>query len=302
MSQEVVRIMRNTKESLPWSLKAEMLSLFSLRMKDSGYSSKIRQEIIEGGVRGYEKQLQRDLTGECPLYRPRDWNRQERDKKKKIKKVSWYKPADAVLFLPPTPRSELASMMEEVLRTSTWRVKVVERAGKSINNQISTLDPFSSQDCGRANCFVHSSGGKGDCRRPGVLYRHVCQAPACTQGEMVVGRWGETSHTAYTRGRKHLESLRTAMEKEDKADMDNGLVAHFLDCHRGEEPSFKMDVKEKFQRPMQRQIAEGVAIHRSLDTVIMNSKNEWVQPATSRMRVTREVTERTNRGRRRVPG
>ena len=57
MSQEVVRIMRNTKESLPWSLKAEMLSLFSLRMKDSGYSSKIRQEIIEGGVRGYEKQL-----------------------------------------------------------------------------------------------------------------------------------------------------------------------------------------------------------------------------------------------------
>jgi hypothetical protein len=75
-----------------------------------------------------------------------------------------------------------------------------------------------------------------------------------------------------------------------------------LDCHRGEETRLKIDVKEKFQRPMQRHIAEGVAIHWSLDTVIMNSKNEWVQPATSRMRVTREVTERTNRGRRRVPG
>jgi hypothetical protein len=166
----------------------------------------------------------------------------------------------------------------------------VERAEKSINNLLSTLDPFSTQDCGRANCFVHSSGGKGDCRRPGVLYRHVCQAPACTHGEMVVGRWGETSHTAYTRGRKHLESLRTAMEKEDKAVMDNGLVAHFLDCNRGEEPCFRMDVKEKFQRPMQRQIAEGVAIHWCLDTVIINSKNKWVQQATSRMRVTREVT------------
>ena len=119
---------------------------------------------------------------------------------------------------------------------------------------------------------------------------------------MVVGRWGETSHTAYTRWKKHLDSLRTAIEKEDKADMDNGLVAHYLDCHRGEEPNFKMDVKEKFQKPMQRQIAEGVAIDRSLDTVIMNSKNEWVQPATSRMRVTREVTERISRGRRIVPG
>ena len=118
----------------------------------------------------------------------------------------------------------------------------------------------------------------------------------------MVGRWGETSHTAYTRGRKHLESLRTAMEKEDRADLDNGLVANYLDCNRGEEPRFKMDVKEKFQRPLQRQIEEGVAIHRSLDTVIMNSKNEWVQPATSRMRVSREVAERTNRGRRRVPG
>ena len=118
----------------------------------------------------------------------------------------------------------------------------------------------------------------------------------------MVGRWGETSHTAYARGRKHLESLRTAMEKEDRADLDNGLVANYLDCNRGEEPRFKMDVKEKFQRPLQRQIEEGVAIHRSLDTVIMNSKNEWVQPATSRMRVSREVAERTNRGRRRVPG
>ena len=66
--------------------------------------------------------------------------------------------------------------------------------------------------------------------------------------------------------------------------------------------NFRMDVKERFQRPMQRQIAEGVAIHRSQDTVTMNSKNEWVQPATSRMRVTREVAERSNRGRRRIPG
>ena len=119
---------------------------------------------------------------------------------------------------------------------------------------------------------------------------------------MVVGRWGETSHTAYTRGKKHLEALKTAIESRSKADLDNGLVAHYLEFHEGEEPRFKMDVVEKFERPMQRQIAEGVAIHRSMDTIVMNSKNEWIQPATSRIRVTREVTERRNRGRGRLPG
>ena len=63
-----------------------------------------------------------------------------------------------------------------------------------------------------------------------------------------------------------------------------------------------MDVVEKFERPMQRQIAEGVAIHHSTDTIVMNSKNEWIQPATSRIRVTMVVSERRNRGRRRLPG
>ena len=302
MSQEVLRILRNTKRTVPWSQKAEMLSQFALRMKDSGYSEHIRQEIIEGGVKGYENQLERDLAGVCPLYRPREWDREERDKKKKIKKVAWYKPADTVLFLPPTPRSELSKSMEEILASSPWKVKVIERAGKTVNNQLSSLDPFSMQECGRDNCFVHTTGGKGDCRRPGILYRHVCQAPSCTQDGMVVWRWGETSHTAYTRGKKHLEALKTAIESRSKADLDNGLVAHYLEFHEGEEPRFKMDVVEKFERPMQRQIAEGVAIHRSMDTIVMNSKNEWIQPATSRIRVTREVTERRNRGRGRLPG
>ena len=131
MSQEVLRILRNTKRTVPWSQKAEMLSQFALRMKD-----------------------------------------------------------DTVLFLPPTPRSELSKSMEEILASSPWKVKVIERAGNTVNNQLSSLDPFSMQECGRDNCFVHTTGGKGDCRRPGILYRHVCQAPSCTQDGMVVGRWG----------------------------------------------------------------------------------------------------------------
>ena len=42
LSQEVIRILMNTKGILPWLDKTEHLSQFVLRMKDSGYSGKSR--------------------------------------------------------------------------------------------------------------------------------------------------------------------------------------------------------------------------------------------------------------------
>ena len=150
-------------------------------------------------------------------------------------------------------------------------------------------DPLSTTDCGSEACFVHSTGGTGDCRKHGVLYRHVCQAPECGQGGKVVGRWGESGHTGYYRGKQHIAALKLAREKEHRADLENGLVAHYLECHRGDEHKFRMDVVQQFSRPMQRQIAEAVEIHRSKDTIVMNNKSEWNQPATSRLVVTREV-------------
>ena len=63
-----------------------------------------------------------------------------------------------------------------------------------------------------------------------------------------------------------------------------------------------MDIAQSFNRPMQRQIAEDVAIHHSKDTVIMNDKNEWSQPTTSRMMVTRQVDDDRGRGRGRLSG
>ena len=36
-----------------------------------------------------------------------------------------------------------------------------------------TPDPLCSEGCSRDCCPVHCTGGKGDCKRPGVLYGHV---------------------------------------------------------------------------------------------------------------------------------
>lgn len=46
LTQEVIRILRNTKKELPDSVKNDLLSEFSLRMMMSGYSEKFRLEVI----------------------------------------------------------------------------------------------------------------------------------------------------------------------------------------------------------------------------------------------------------------
>lgn len=59
----------------------------------------------------------------------------------------------------------MTKIIEKVLQDSSWKVKVRERAGKSIKRILTTSDPLLDSDCGRPSCFIHSSGGKGDCRQ-----------------------------------------------------------------------------------------------------------------------------------------
>ena len=80
----------------------------------------------------------------------------ERRKKKEVKKVSWWRPCDTVLFCPPTPGSELANKIKEVVNAEKvdggFKVKVVERCGVTLKSQLPGLK--SPQEC-RPNCIVH---------------------------------------------------------------------------------------------------------------------------------------------------
>ena len=50
--QECLRRLRNTSRSLDWTLKAEILSDFSNKMRVSGYCARYRLEIVQPAVRG----------------------------------------------------------------------------------------------------------------------------------------------------------------------------------------------------------------------------------------------------------
>ena len=69
---------------------------------------------MECGVKGYEKQIERERKGGCPLYKPNRYRCEERQKKKNLKKTSWYKPFDRVLFYQPTPEGKLARQLREI--------------------------------------------------------------------------------------------------------------------------------------------------------------------------------------------
>ena len=63
--------------------------------------------------------MQQAEKGETPLYRGREWNKQERAKKKKMKKASWFRPYDVVLFVPTTTnmrRENMENMEREGVR------------------------------------------------------------------------------------------------------------------------------------------------------------------------------------------
>ena len=65
--QEVVQILRNTSRDIDDPVKNQQLTEFSLRMKESGYHEKMRREVIRRGIETYEKQVEREVNGICPL-------------------------------------------------------------------------------------------------------------------------------------------------------------------------------------------------------------------------------------------
>ena len=315
LTQEVVRILRNTKTTLPDDIKNGFLSEFSLRMKESGYSERFRLEVITSGVAGFEKQLARAADNICPLYRPKGYKAEERRRKKLISKRSWYKPFTTVLFCPPSPGSQLAKelrkVVEEETRGKEWTVKVIERAGLKLQHQVPGLKEPSS--CNKEDCFIHSTGGKGSCRREGLVYRGFCitckeKGPSSEVdrdgrvrmlgGERVSLKsiyWGESSFNGYIRGKQHLEALRKPNQHQE-----NAFVRHREDCHKGEEAEvrYKMEVVRCYARAMDRQVSEGCYIQSPEADILMNGKLDHFQPVVGRMVVSTAVhSGRRRRGR-----
>jgi hypothetical protein len=62
-----------------------------LKMTNSGYATKYRTEILDSALSAFEKMVKADKAGTKPLFRDRNWNKDERSNMKNNRKINWYK-------------------------------------------------------------------------------------------------------------------------------------------------------------------------------------------------------------------
>ena len=83
LTQELLRVLLNCSPDIPWDRVITHANTMVLRMQYSGYSKKFRHEVVNAALKAYDEIQRKAENGERPLYRPYDWNREEREKAKK---------------------------------------------------------------------------------------------------------------------------------------------------------------------------------------------------------------------------
>ena len=181
-------------------------------------------------------------------------------------------------------------MTEELSEKANIKVGVVERAGRSIKSLLPGLR--SNDDCGRADCMLHTTGGKGDCNQEGVVYAGECLlCKAKGKSSIYIG---ESSRSAYFRGKQHLKAIKEPKNKNNKdEEKGNAFAKHLLEHHKDEKDPkpFKMSIIDTYRRPLQREIREGIEIYRCNADIPMNSKFDYHQPGIRRIVFTEDLED-----------
>ena len=127
----------------------------------------------------FDEMLRKDRDKECPLYRSKFWNRDEREREKKKKKTSWFKRGkkkyETVMFVDVTPRSEMAEKFQKVLNEVKLPIKVVEKSGMSLKAMLTRSNPFMSRTCTKPECCVCSRTETANCKTRDCIYELQCQ-------------------------------------------------------------------------------------------------------------------------------
>ena len=189
-----------------------------------------------------------------------------------MKKKYWFgRDKVGVVFVQPTPRQILKKSVEKIMVEEGFRVRVVERGGRSVKQILQKSDIRRSKCCGMEKCCVCASGSSG-CSVESVGYRISCLD--CSDKHVYLGETGRS-------GRVRMN------EHKDNLDRKVGpLWEHAVRAHNGVAPEYKFEVVKTFRDPLLRQLEEAQRIHCE-SGVLLNGKEEWVPPAGYRRTVTR---------------
>ena len=169
-----------------------------------------------------------------------------------------------MVFVPPTPKSELKKLYENEIKKTDFKIKVVETAGIPIKRMLQKSQPFPNRKCrNEERCMVCKNSDRGMCRRECITYKIECSG--CDNVYI-----GESARNAYSRGVEHT----AAFQNKDK---DSVLLRHLQERHSEDEdtPEFSMRVIDTHRSALDRQISEAVCISNTLDDQLINKKSEW---------------------------
>lgn len=174
-----------------------------------------------------------------------------------------------MIFMPATPGSQLKHCYMKEIKETRFKIRVVEQSGTTLKSMLQKSDPFKPKRCTKVDCLVCRTDGKGNCHSTGVTYELVCKV--CCNKYI-----GETSRSACTLGREHLNAL----ERREEISV---MWRHSCDRHEGNVPDFVMNVTGTFHDdPMLRQVTESVLISKIEERMLINSKTEWNYVCTPR--------------------
>ena len=271
---------------------------FNIAMFSSGHTEQFRLEVTSRIIEKYQAQLDNCINDVTQFYRTKT----ERARYKRENKIQFYTKTGwheklgyrAVINIPPTPNSQLANNVRNVLKSAQvprgYKLMVRETNGISLKNKVCNfINPWPSKHCDRLKCLVCSSKKMGtsgstrggDCWTAGVTYSIVCNL--CKEEGVTACYEGESSRSCYTRGSRHLRDLETRKPGTPLGDHAN----QYHSSINMEMKDVTMTCRGSFRKPTQRIVSEGLNIENLIrrqkseirgKVVIMNSKTNFFQP------------------------
>ena len=166
--------------------------------------------------------------------------------------------------------------------TLGYKIKVVEKIGRSLKNSFSQTSIWKGLPCGRTLCTTCNQGGEevAQCTLSGVTYENICtkcNPAALAKGELKEPRTGvpslyvgETSRSIQERAEEHWGAVRRGDTNKSH------MLKHQAMEHNGEPPEFIFKVIGHHKTALNRQIKEAVRIRRRGGAnQILNSKGEF---------------------------
>ena len=163
-------------------------------------------------------------------------------------------------------------------------IKIIETAGKTLEQTLVNSDPFDGNQCKDEKCEPNKNPkNKISCRRNGVCYRISClccqRAGSPADVTECACYYGESAKNMHCRSKEHVTKFNS---KSVKIREESAFYKHLVSTHGGKAADknfsdyFEIQILKAYKKPLTRLVEEGTYIS-SHKGELLNSKNEWHQ-------------------------